>query len=1094
MNRGRSYPGNIFSALLCVVIGAMVQPSIYAVSSCPPPPHLRTNLQPGDRVSGFISLAAATEAPGRSGSTGSAPDLRFGEIKSGTHSNLMVEDTPGNLPEKIIVILIEFQEDETSRTSGTGKFRTEATWPDSVPHDIDYFRRMLEHLEAYWITVSSHLYLPEFQLLSDAYPGAPESIVLDRKMAHYGSGDDTDGSARLALDAVNDADPFCNFADYDAVLFIHAGCGEEADLNGDSPDDIWSTYLAECDIDKLLGTSGGLPTSDGVSIIHAAVVPETENWDGAEGDYSSIFAPLGVYAHEFAHYLGLVDLYDTTPAGYPDSWGIGYWGIMGLGAWNANGFSPPHPCAWSKARLDWVDVISVAKPGSDILLPFVEDPAEPGGKPVVIKIPLAGGEYFLIENRLQDEDENGRFTYFSSSPDDTASLDFFDPDAEDSMMDAEFDFFLPGEGDGSGLLIWHIDESIVAMFEDPCINSVNGDPLLKGVDLEEAGGIQDLDVIPGNPGSRSDSWKSDNHDAHFSDGSHPSTKANSGGRSHAAVDSIGPASVEAPFSISWQLREEGWPQKLKGEMSPGGVNISDLDGDGAEEILVSARSGEVYALGADGIPFFETSLFQVVDGGISGPPAAGNLDGEGGEDIVAASPDGHIYAWMAVEGEDGLALPLDGWPFEGTGAFLAPPVILEIDGNLNIVACSSVLGGSGYEESHVYLLAHTESAEGGEISTDWETVLEGGIWHKPALLGSEFVIAATDEGVLYALDVETGEQVWQVDGLGWIRASPLIVDIDRDGTEEAAVIEDSGLFHLFREDGTEPPGWPCMLEGFASASPGISDQDNDGYPELVVAMSEPARLIRIEHYGGSGVNQPPLTLPGSESSLDLIFSSPLSAEVESGEGDAVIVCSGDGLIYAFDPAGEDLTGFPLLGEDAIYSTPVVADLDDDDVLEIVAVYADLAAGDGDDSLTIEVWEPESIGAGRVLWSRFGGDDGLTSFFDAGLLVNPSENQEGKLFEPDSVFCAPNPAGNEGTSIYYNLLRDATQVDLHIFTFDGRNVFHMHSTDPSHISGGGFSRITWSPGNSASGIYIARLKVSDGKRADEAILKIALVRR
>ena len=92
---------------------------------------------------------------------------------------------------------------------------------------------------------------------------------------------------------------------------------------------------------------------------------------------------------------------------------------------------------------------------------------------------------FLIENRVQDLNGDGRFNF--EDTDNDSIFDFY----TDSYEGAEFDFFLPGEGTGSGLLIWHIDHSIIdyALY----YNVVEGDPKHKGVDLVEADGIQDLD-------------------------------------------------------------------------------------------------------------------------------------------------------------------------------------------------------------------------------------------------------------------------------------------------------------------------------------------------------------------------------------------------------------------------------------------------------------------------------------------------------------------------------------------------------------------------------------------------------------------------
>ena len=133
--------------------------------------------------------------------------------------------------------------------------------------------------------------------------------------------------------------------------------------------------------------------------------------------------------HEFAHVLGLPDLFDqstVTATGKidpkVDSAGIGKWGLMGLGTlgWGVedgpNAFS-----AWSLAKLGWLGVnntrlVEVTESLPSQQLHSIDDDGE------VLKISLSEDEYFLIENR-QSED-----SYYNRN--------------------------IPGEG----LLLWHVDE------------------------------------------------------------------------------------------------------------------------------------------------------------------------------------------------------------------------------------------------------------------------------------------------------------------------------------------------------------------------------------------------------------------------------------------------------------------------------------------------------------------------------------------------------------------------------------------------------------------------------------------------------------
>ena len=113
----------------------------------------------------------------------------------------------------------------------------------------------------------------------------------------------------------------------DGLFLVHAGGGAEAEPNATKRKDmIWSHKWT-------------LPTAfvnNGVQAFAYFTAPE----DGQ----------LGVFAHEFGHFLGLPDLYDTSYR----SFGIGDWCLMAGGSWNGNGKQPARMSAWCLATLGWI--------------------------------------------------------------------------------------------------------------------------------------------------------------------------------------------------------------------------------------------------------------------------------------------------------------------------------------------------------------------------------------------------------------------------------------------------------------------------------------------------------------------------------------------------------------------------------------------------------------------------------------------------------------------------------------------------------------------------------------------------------------------
>ncbi len=314
----------------------------------------------------------------------------------------------------------------------------------------------------YWNEVSYGLLTVTINVSAKVYQ-------LPHVMAHYGN--ETDAALQnLIYDSITTAMtdttvPAIDFTQYDAVLIVHAGAGEESDVLGDSSNDIWSLYYTNDSISPNAspGTSCSnclaVTLKDGKPLHEAIIMPQTDSQDGF------IVDPFGVYVHEFGHWLGLPDLYCTSifcPAIGPE--GVGKWSLMGDGIYNydANdpttqtilpngqtlhwyGSSPAHLDAWSKVKLGWVSPVALTV-NTDLgaaTLNQVENNRD------IIKIPASSStasQYFLIENRQQ----------------------------------TGFDKGLPGHG----LLVWLVDDVVVN--NNYASNSINNSKTHPGIKLIEA--------------------------------------------------------------------------------------------------------------------------------------------------------------------------------------------------------------------------------------------------------------------------------------------------------------------------------------------------------------------------------------------------------------------------------------------------------------------------------------------------------------------------------------------------------------------------------------------------------------------------------
>jgi immune inhibitor A len=139
---------------------------------------------------------------------------------------------------------------------------------------------------------------------------------------------------------------------------VHAGEGEETGGGAQGEDAIWSHRSF---VNSVAFGAGGPP---GGPAFGGAQIGSSNYWIG---DYT--IEPenggVGVFAHEFAHDLGLPDLYDTSgnTGGAENS--TGWWSIMSQGSYGDQsslsiGEYPTHFNAWEKLQLGFLDKYTIA--------------------------------------------------------------------------------------------------------------------------------------------------------------------------------------------------------------------------------------------------------------------------------------------------------------------------------------------------------------------------------------------------------------------------------------------------------------------------------------------------------------------------------------------------------------------------------------------------------------------------------------------------------------------------------------------------------------------------------------------------------------
>ena len=127
-----------------------------------------------------------------------------------------------------------------------------------VVRDSTWFANELKHVEQYYNGASRGRFAFQWTLDGTLYS-------LPQRMGYYGA--DSSEETRvveLAETLIDLADGAIDFSRYDHVFIIHAGAGQETDIGGDSPNQIWSSFYDRGDIRNAQDddTSSGLSTDD----------------------------------------------------------------------------------------------------------------------------------------------------------------------------------------------------------------------------------------------------------------------------------------------------------------------------------------------------------------------------------------------------------------------------------------------------------------------------------------------------------------------------------------------------------------------------------------------------------------------------------------------------------------------------------------------------------------------------------------------------------------------------------------------------------------------------------------------------------------
>jgi len=994
-----------------------------------------------------------------------------------------------NNPIRICALRVSFTLDEDETTTGTGQFlMTSVTTPcpefvvDPAPHKRAYFQDHIRSLANYYNKVSGGKVVID-TLNSTVFPLTEDSsFQVSHPMAYYHPfliEDSVDlRLSELLVDAVQAADPVVDFTQFDLVVVFHAGVGQDFAITLDpTPYDIPSAYMNKNDLKNLLAPDGsnfqGISVENGTAYVDCGIIlPETQNhllYDNYEDVFGSgesvceyQFGLNGTFAFMFGFFLGLPSLYNTE-TGYT---GIGTFGLMDQGSANLNGLIPATPSAWERTFLGWETPV-VAGKSEEVTLKTVSS----GRDSSLWKIPINANEYFLMENRCayvrpgvsldsiqyRIYEKNGEDEWPSIFPLIRDSLKaVFSPETGVLLSVPHYDYGIPG----SGLLIWHVDESIINA--NLAANQVNIDRDHRGVDLEEGDGAQDLGYDAGtlasdvNDGWFFDPWFAGNEGfidlnsdyslgidkrVGFTPFTNPSSWSNNFAFTGIYVDSIGPAGETMTFRISQKGDLENFPVSLNEE--PVAIFPVDLNpADQSEEILVIADSIRIFNATGQRVSATFANAVNVING----------------DSLIVYGIDSSLRLSARGLNSTGSAALIDTLGFPGqTLTGLPLPVK---DGLLLVTQDNS---GQDYL-SYYQPYQHTIST----ISTAYSIgqIIGGN--------GNYFGTTSADEIIQINLNPFSIEVLTELpDAVAGTLAAAFINENESPDLIHCA---DSLLTLILDAGATTEIILTRQLE--LSGNLALADIDGDGKIEIITAGANHLYAfnedLTIENNFPVNV---PFILTGKQ------FGGEILATDLEGDGKKDIIINTSETLLAFNYKGDLLSDFPKTADrqleksgiliNTVYGTAYVAPVRSNPT---VAEYDQLSA------VIVSSRSHETDD-----WVCYGGNP-ARQFYNA-MKSQSSPIASKSLLNHSKTFNWPNPAKNNQTFIRYFPNHDC-QITIDIYDLAGDLVASFRDSAPLV---GEPNEKEWNTGGVESGVYFAVVKAQSGSKSDSQIVKILVVK-
>jgi hypothetical protein len=219
---------------------------------------------------------------------------------------------------------------------------------------------------------------------------------------------------------------------------------------------------------------------------------------------------------------------------------------------------------------------------------------------------------------------------------------------------------------------------------------------------------------------------------------------------------------------------------------------------------------------------------------------------------------------------------------------------------------------------------------------------------------------------------DTGNQIW---------GSASAADMDGDGLIDIAVVSKSKHLYLLDENGLK---LDFDSEKYLLGTPAIGDLDDDMEWEVVFSGYSSGNMVWALNPDGSAVDGFPIDL-GEKVKIGVAL-----ADFNGNGKDDIVVGTDDDYIHLFHDDGTEAPGFPYMVGDKVQSAPSILDVDGQKVIFVGCNDANLYAINSDGSLRFSIATTDDV-LNSPAFLEYGGNQYVFFSDDSGILYAVDTN-------------------------------------------------------------------------------------------------------